>query len=44
MWGHEKRGRFGVDKGPIVEIMGNYLNGVKDMGRKESEIFPGSKT
>lgn len=30
-----------MDGGPVVGTMENYLNGMKDMGRKESKILPG---
>lgn len=33
-----------MDKGPIVEIMGNYLNEVKDKERKVFKILPKFKT
>lgn len=44
MWDREERGRYSEDKGPVVEIMGDYLNGVKDMDRKESERLPAFST
>lgn len=29
-----------MGKGPIVQIMGNYLNGVKVKERRESKLLP----